>query len=400
MSENTQGVLYKNAKWLQHNGKLLTVNYRGSVSFDGTSYETLKVPIRIYSGQGQDSTVYRQEWMVENLNLPLGNDSNGNSRDNEWDSLSDDDKTCEVIHTNGGVLTRKALSEGHGRPDGWWIDRFEPPYVFDDEHDAWRKDSARSILINGRRYYNDAAIEVIDEMIKDTGWRVPRPQEYLYLMNYFGNLTRLYSSAKPAGAHHPIDEYYPDPVGSPNEVEYYCSQFRLNPTMVTHEKVPSSTSTGITVQNRVIFDADPENTARLIFSMFNGEGDNSVVHYRPSDSVVPSTQSGPYPTWGWGIYSYGSGTVRCNKTLKEILYGNGFGAIPTRGIATMSVNTSTGHRNRKVRLILDPPMYSTGGPSDPTEIPPVMKIGFAYRDTDLAPYFYPIRLVRLNNFNL
>lgn len=393
MSENTQGVLYKNAKWLQHNNKLLTVNYRGSVDFGGVSHRTLKIPIRIYSGQ--DSTVYRQEWMIDNLNLALGNDSYGNPRDTDWDNLSDDDKTCKVMSTNGSLTSRKALSEGHGRPDGWWINRFEPSNVFDDEHDVLRKNSARSVLINGQRYYNDAAIEVIDEMVKGTGWRVPRPDEYLQVMNYFGDLKKLYNArpnrAKP-------DEYYPDPVGDPNLVEYYCPQFEMNPGMVNHERI----SGDITVETRVVFHADAEHGGTLSFAMCSGEGDNSVVNYIPSDSAYSDNGK-----WGWGIYGDYSGNRRTLKTLHVL--GNitpdtswitsGFGALPTRGIAEIEVRLGPYLRNRKVRLVLLP-SYGDGVPMDPTVTPPAMKIGLAYRSTNLAPYFYPIRLVRLNNFNL
>ena len=395
MSENTQGVLYRNVKWLQHNGKLLTVNYRGSVDFGGVSHRTLKIPIRIYSGQ--DSTVYRQEWMVDNLNLALGNDSYGNPRDIDWSSLSADDKIC-VVSGNGSVTSRKALSEGTSRPDGWWIDRFEPPNIFDDEHDVLRKNSARSVLINGQRYYNDAAIEVIDEMVKGTGWRIPRPDEYLQVMNYFEDLKRMYNTVdnreKP-------DEYHPDPVEDPSKIVYYCPQFEMNPGMLIHEKVSGT----IDVQTRVVFHADPEHGGTLTFAMRSGEGDNSIVNYNPSDSVSPTTSLPEQ--WGWGIYGSFSGKQSSNKTMSVLgnitpdtnFITSGFGALPTRGIANMEVRFDADLHPRKVRLVLLP-SYGDGVPMDPTIVPPVMKIGFAYRSTSLAPYFYPIRLVRLNNFNL
>lgn len=380
MSANTEGLLFNNTRILKNGNKFLGVDYRGTASILGSSYKTLKVPIRVYA-DADHSTVYRQEWTVENLAFPLDQ-----GRNIDLDSMTDNQKNLHLWYTNSGSSSSFTPSD--------WYNTFHPS--FDDNDANSRRAAARSVCVNGKYFYNDCAIEVIDEMIKDSGWRIPLPEHYLQLVNYFEDLSHLKSNVNRP----PI--YFPDP-SDPTIVQYFCPDFHLANVGIAMETVSASNMKYDGVQKF-------RSTSPRIGLTMAGDPEDSRVVYSPSATSTGYLSNGGFrlirnPSTT-DVYPTGDITARLGSSTIE----TGF---PTRGIVDVCYQSLHDSGTVKCRVTFRAD-GTDGRVADPTVSPPQMlyswlniRQGLNPGDSEggdptfsSTPVFYPIRLVRLNNYNL
>lgn len=161
-------------------GKIVSIDYSGTATIGGQVYNTFKLPTR-RTGSDSELHDYRQEWMATEFEVPLSSLGLSSYHDIDWDNLSDSDKTC----------TYSWNRNGSSRPSNWtveispflWSNRIEANTSASDDPNA----KAYSILFNGHRYYNSAAIEYIDKTLADSGWRIPGGSDMKGVSLFFFN---------------------------------------------------------------------------------------------------------------------------------------------------------------------------------------------------------------------
>ena len=163
-------IIYTGPKIVEHTGQILCVEEEKTVTFDGTSFNTVMVPI-VYPTPSPTpgvsyATEMRQEWMSENFNLPM-------SKDLTLANLTTNDLRGRFTRTRGANTVY--YDPNNVYPNSKWKNYF-------------LSSTPVSIEIgNGQRVYNSAAIDYIDNRYKSMGWRVPLWEDYKHL-SLFWNL--------------------------------------------------------------------------------------------------------------------------------------------------------------------------------------------------------------------